>query len=153
MGGGSGRRGIGFEVVGSVVVWDVGAFAGDGVGAEVGIVGGEGAGGDGDAGSVVGVAVGAVGVGAKGSDGAEDTGGVVGVAVTADVAVGRGVGVNVDESVVGGISVGFTIVEGGRVDDAAGGVEVAVVVGIKTRGLWGVSEVDDDESGGQGRAG
>jgi hypothetical protein len=79
--GGSGWCGIGVAVVGPVVVGDVGAFADDGVDAEVGIVGGEGAGDDGNAGGVVRIAVGIVGVGAEGADGVEDAGGVIRVAV------------------------------------------------------------------------
>jgi hypothetical protein len=130
--------------IGPVVVGDVGAFAGDGVDAEVGIVGGEGAGGDGDASGVVRVAVGAVGVGAEGVDGVGDAGGVVRVAVTADVSV------DVGEGIVGGVGVGSVVVKSAsRVDDAAGVVVVvvAVVVGVDTRGRWGVSEVGDDEPG------
>jgi len=53
----SGAGGSGWRDVGVATVKGVGAFTGDGVGSKVGVVGGDGAGGEDDTDSVVGTAV------------------------------------------------------------------------------------------------
>jgi len=83
----SGAGGSGWRDVGVAAVKGVRAFAGDGVGSEVGVVGGDGAGGEDDTDGIVGTAVAVVGavavvecigiavVGTQGRRGASDIGG------------------------------------------------------------------------------